>query len=65
MKGDVGKAFNILLNSMYIKYEGCLIDKRVDGYWWAGCRFDTEQQAKDCIDSHLALFGNSINRIRQ
>lgn len=50
MKGDLGKAFGKLKDSMYITYRGCLIERKNGKFVWAHKIHDTEDEAKETID---------------
>ena len=62
---DMGKYLESIVSTVFIPYVGCLIDPRSDGYYWADKRFDTLQEAKDCIDRTYIIIDKSLNKIKK
>lgn len=61
---DVEIAFNHLVNSLAIRYKGCLIFRNGVKFSWSGVNYDTEEQAKAAIDKQLQMFGLTLNRLK-
>lgn len=65
MKGDLGRSWDRLLDSMYTKYKGCLIEHNPGGsFSWRGCVFLTLDAAKREIDKAFPKLNESINRLK-
>lgn len=54
-KGDIGKSFAKLVDDIYVKYKGCLINKELTGFSWAGKYFSTLEEAQAEIDGTKLL----------
>lgn len=59
---NLGDKFTKMLGNLFIPHKGCLIDPREGAFWWAGCRFNSEQEAKDFIDINLSRLGNRLKQ---
>lgn len=55
-KSDIGKAFGMLKDSMYVSHKGLLIEKIIGGYKWLGRKFNS----LEAIDEELNKLGEVI-----
>lgn len=62
---DVEVAFNHLVESIAVRYKGCLIWKNGGKFSWFGIQYDTEEEAKAAIDKQLQMFGLTLNRVKK
>jgi hypothetical protein len=63
MKGDLGESFDKLVDSMYIKYAGCLIEMTSTHYKWNGKEYYSLDSAKEAIDSAQDQLKASIRNL--
>lgn len=61
MKRDLGKAFRVLIDNTWIRYRGCLIEKRHGGFAVGNDWYSTRKQAEEKIDRDVSTIGNSIS----
>ncbi len=62
MSKDFNKAFRKVIDSNFIRFRGCLIEKNQGGYMWGNNWFSSLKQCEDAIDAAHPILGNSINR---
>lgn len=64
MRGDLSKSFSKIVDSMYIEYLGCHIEKikrgNTIGYRWNDKPFDTLEEAKNEVDVAYDILQHSI-----
>lgn len=58
MKQNLGEAFNSLMNYVFIRYRGCLIERSGGKFIALQVTHDTEAQAKETIDKAFISFAN-------
>lgn len=58
---NLGSSLNNLINRLYLRYRGCLIEHDGDWLVWGGKRYPSKDAAFNAIDEELSKFGNNIN----
>lgn len=62
MKGDLGKTFSKLKESMYERYRGCLIEKSNGKFIWSHKIHNTIEEAKESIDKVYKELEKDLNK---
>ena len=64
IKGNLGRSFSKMVDSMFLKVDGCFVEKIKRGsdifYKWDGRVFDTLEEAKIAIGTACAYLQHSI-----
>lgn len=56
IKGPIVEAFEKLKNEMWVKYRGCIIEKKGGKFIWMHKTHDTLEDAKLSIDEAFDMF---------
>lgn len=57
---DLGHSFDKLMAHVFIKYEGCLIEKTGSGFIALKKPYKTLEEAKTAIDNAFIQFNNTL-----